>query len=537
MNCIYAKYLDFDLLKIPISLSFKKKYLYKTFIGSTLTIFGAILIIVYFIIRLNQIISKSIFTIISNEFQNPKGEIDFSNIPILFALADNNGNPLKLDSKIFEFSVVLSEYVQNFDINGNSNIIYTEKEIEIERCDNLTGFVDFSYFSEYNISYFKCIKPNQNLTINGTYGDIMSGYKSLKIIIKKCTVENCYNDKYIESFIANTKLVIAYLGYKTNFYNNKKDIEKTIYSRSISLSPFFSKKVFYSMTLVKYEIYDDLFLNNKKENFYFLNRDTFVEFSPNINIPDNIQNDTFAFFCFVYDGNMLRYTKKFEKIGEIFSYLGNYFNIILTFFRIINNYFSNKILFTDVFYTFFFEDKFKRKDKIVRFDNSKLFFLFNKNLNQSKINLKSQEKSINSHINLNVNVNSLIQQDKNLENNINKSPSLSPKNNNKTGLKRILTNKSKIFEKEKLVFQKDSKLFFFCPLWIIKSKKNLNHLLTIKESIVNSFSLENFLEMIKLKKSINNVQREKNPNFYEQRKNNLSDKNVRRQINKILDDK
>ena len=532
---IYTKYLNFDLLTIPISLSFKKKYLYKTFIGSTLTIFGAILIVVFFIIRLNQIINKSLFTLISNEFQNPKGEIDFSNIPILFALTDNNGNPLKLNSQIFEFSAVLSEYVQNFDINGNINIINTEKEIEIERCDNLTGFVDFSYFSEYNISYFKCIKPNQNLTINGIYGDIMSGYKSLKINIKKCTIENCYNDKYIESYISNTKLVVIYLGYKTNFYNkNNKDIEKTIYSRSISLSPFFSKKVFYSMTLVKYELYDDLLLNNKKENLYFLNRDTFVEFNPNIYIND-IKNDTFAFFCFVYDGNMLRYTKKVEKIGEIFSYLGNFFNIMQTFFRIINNYFSNKILFIDIFYTFFFEDRFKKRDKIVHFDNSKLFFLFNNNSNQSKLNIKTQEKSINSNINLNIN--SFIQQDKNLENNINKNSSLSPKNYNKNGLRRILTNKSKIIEKEKKVFKKDSKLYFFCPLWVIKSKKNLNHLLTIKESICNSFSLENFLEIIKLKNSINNFQRERNQHFNEQQKNNLSDKNVRRQINKILNDK
>ena len=48
------------------------------------------------------------------------------------------------------------------------------------------------------------------------------------------------------------------------------------------------------MTLVKYELYDDLFLNNKKENLYFLNRDTFVEFTPNIyNILDNIKNDSF----------------------------------------------------------------------------------------------------------------------------------------------------------------------------------------------------------------------------------------------------
>ena len=157
---IYAKYLHFDLLRIPISLSYKKKYLYNTFVGATLTIICAILIILFLIIKLKQILSKSQFSIISNEYQNPKGEIDFSNIPILFALADNNGNPIQINSKIFEFSVVSSEYVQNYDIDGNSHIINIEKEIEIASCDNLTDIIDFSYFSEYNLSYFTCIKPN-----------------------------------------------------------------------------------------------------------------------------------------------------------------------------------------------------------------------------------------------------------------------------------------------------------------------------------------------------------------------------------------
>ena len=118
---IYRKYLHLDLLRIPIFLSYKKKYLYRTVIGATLTIICSILIIVFFIIKLSQIISKSVFTIISNEYQNPKGQIDFTNIPILFTLADNNGNPLQMNSKISEFSVVLSEYLQNHDIDGKSN--------------------------------------------------------------------------------------------------------------------------------------------------------------------------------------------------------------------------------------------------------------------------------------------------------------------------------------------------------------------------------------------------------------------------------
>ena len=260
-------YNNFDLLRIPISLSYKNKYLYRTFIGASLTIIGIIILVVYFIVKVIEVIKKKSFVIISNEFQNPKASINFTNIPILFALADNNGNPLELNPKIVDFSVVLSEYVRIFDRNGNSHIIYLENQIEIDRCDNLNDSIDFSYFDEYNLSFFKCIKPFQNLSINGTYGDIINGYKSLKINIKKCNklIEECYDSEYIESIITNSRFIIVYSGHKTNFYDKKeKDIKKAVYSRSISLSPDFCKKVLYYMTLVKFKLYDNVLLDNKK---------------------------------------------------------------------------------------------------------------------------------------------------------------------------------------------------------------------------------------------------------------------------------
>ena len=538
---IYKKYLYFDLLRIPISLSYKKRYLYRTFIGATLTLIFSILIIVFFIIKFNEIIRKTEFSIISNEYQNPKGEIDLSTNPILFALADNNGNPLQLNSKIFEFSVVSTEYVQNYDTDGNSQIINYEKEIEIERCDNLIGQIDFSYFSDYNLSYFTCIRPNQNISLNGTFGDITNGFKNIQINIKKCNnlLKNCYNNQYIESYIYNTKLIIVYLGYKTNFYNVKKqDIEQVIYSRSYSISPFFKKKIYYYMSLVKYELYDNLFLNNKKENIFFVNSDTVVEINPNIPINNNTVNDNIiSYFSFVYDGNMIIYTKKMEKFIEIFSYISNFFNIMLTFLRIINNYFSNKILFIDIFYTFFFEDKFRKREKNVRFDNSHLFLLMNKEKNNSKINIKTQDKSINSNINLNSFIGDKnIIDNKNVVNNINKNVN-NPNIYNKTGLKRILTNKSKIIEKEKIVFKRDSKLYFLCPLWLIKTKKNLSHLIYIKESICNAFSVENFIEFIKIKKLLNNLSKGEISSLFEQRKNHFSDKNIRASIKDIINNK
>jgi hypothetical protein len=530
------KYTNFDLFTIPISLSFKQKYQYRTFIGASLSILCFVFLMIFFIIKLNQILKKSIFSITSNEFQNPKASIDFTNIPILFSLADNNGNSKELDPKIFQFSVVLSEYVQDVEDNGNSHIIYKEKEIEIDRCDNLNDSIDFSEFSEYNISYFNCIKPYQNLTINGKYGDVINGYKSLKINLKKCNniIENCYDNKYIDSYIANTKFLIAYLGNKNNFYNfNQKDIEKTVYSRSISLSPSLCKKVIYYTTLVKYELYDNLLLNNKKEKNYFINRDMFIEFNPTLDSEDPNENNILAFFAFVYDGNMIEYTKKVEKIGEVISYIGNLFNIMLTILRIINNYISNKILFIDVFYQFFFDERFKKKPKNVHFDNSNAFLINNK-LNSLKINSKTQEKSNNS----NQIFNSVLLEDKSLNNinlnNSNNNSNLNNSNNNKNALKRILTNKSIKIEKEKKKFLKESKFYYLFPMWIIKSKKNLNHLMVIKNSVCNSFSLENFLELLKIKKCINGIRKEKIHDLLEYKKSHNSDKNIRSEINKIF---
>ena len=114
---------NLDLLKIPISLSYKDKFLYRTHIGATLTMIGFIIIIVYIIIKFTEIIEKSSFSIISNEYQNPLDSINFTNVPILFAMTDADGNPLDLNKKLVDFSVVFSEYVQNFDEKGNSHMV------------------------------------------------------------------------------------------------------------------------------------------------------------------------------------------------------------------------------------------------------------------------------------------------------------------------------------------------------------------------------------------------------------------------------
>ena len=61
------------------------------------------------------------------------------------------------------------------------------------------------------------------------------------------------------------------------------------------------------MTLVKYQIYDNIFTNIKREQTYYLNRDMLLEYLPitkiNYNKSYNVySSDILAYFSFVYDG-------------------------------------------------------------------------------------------------------------------------------------------------------------------------------------------------------------------------------------------
>ena len=58
-----SPYNNFDLFTVPISFSYKDRYLYKTFVGATLSMIFLIVILIYIIFQFIQVIKKSSFTI------------------------------------------------------------------------------------------------------------------------------------------------------------------------------------------------------------------------------------------------------------------------------------------------------------------------------------------------------------------------------------------------------------------------------------------------------------------------------------------
>ena len=103
---------------------------------------------------------------------------------------------------------------------------------------------------------------------------------------------------------------------------------------------------------------------------------------------------------------------------------------------------------------------------------------------------------------------------------------------NKLKNKGIKRYNNKSIEKEKNDFIKNSKFYYLCPICIIKNKKNLETLLFVKNSICNCFSLETFIEFIKIEKAVKVEKKLKVTDILYTKYG--TSKNLKEEINKIF---
>ena len=108
-----------------------------------------------------------------------------------------------------------------------------------------------------------------------------------------------------------------------------------------------------------------------------------------------------AYISFHYSGSIIETRKEVQTIFKSLSNVGNIFNILLTIFKVINNYYSNKILFVDIFRTVFFG---KENINLNIKENIHLSNILN--LNKNNIN-KKNNLDISDEIGFNNNINNI----------------------------------------------------------------------------------------------------------------------------------
>ena len=199
-----------DLLHTPMSLSYKNEYFYTTYIGAALTIICLIIIICIGSIEIKELVDRSSFSIISNQYSDISQSIDFSKRTLLFQLIDNAGEMMDLDDKLYEFKAYDMEWLVEYDQDGKKNYKVINTELEIDHCDKvLTNNIE--YLSELDLSKYICIKPEQNITSYGYLGDMNNGYKGFRIYLNKCNNKvDCYDNTTILKRLQNIKFRVTY---------------------------------------------------------------------------------------------------------------------------------------------------------------------------------------------------------------------------------------------------------------------------------------------------------------------------------------
>ena len=506
----------YDFLNVPTSLSYKNEYFYATNVGAALTIFFFFIIVAVISYEIILLHKKSSFTLISNQYTDLFQPIDFSETPFLFQMINGNGKNLALDSKLFELVAYNMEQTIKTYENGTRKRKVTNTKIELEQCDKI--YKNETEYAELNLSRYICFKPGQNLTAFGLLGDLNKPYKGIRIYINKCSGENCYDNSVIEKQFHNAKFFVNYLSLSSNMFNLKsQDIKYQIFTKFCSLSPNILKKVVFTFDLGRFYLFNNILFGNNISFNYLIGNDYSmdVDLDPTSTLSSN--EYTIAYISFHYGGIILETRKQVLTVFESLSIVGNIFNIILTIFKVINSYYSNKILFVDIFNTVFFAKE-------------KSLFNIKDNNNIHLNNLYILKKSHGSENKKNLDISEQIDFD--VKSNNKKISFKQISNSNKmimqTGNKSMEKRSSKNNNENKKLFTETNIMYYYMlPFWILRRKKTFNRIYSIKDRICGYFSIEKINELIKFKENFENKSlRSKMSNSELIKINNINNENL-----------
>ena len=482
----------YDLLNVPTSLSYKNEYFYETNVGAVLTIFFFLIILILISYEVIVLYRKSSFTLISNQYTDLFQKIDFSETPLLFQMTNYNNKimDMDLDKKLFELVAYNMESYEEIYENGTKRRRVKNTIVELERCDKI--YSNILEYSELNLSNYICIKPGQNMTAFGLLGDKQNPYKGLRIYINKCTGQDCYDDTEIAKQFHNAKFYVSYLSLSSNmFYLNNDNISYQILTKFCSLSTNILKKIVFTFDIGQFHLYNNILFKTNVSFSYLLAND--YSFDVDLDPTSTLKSDeyTIAYISFHYGGNVIETRKQVLTVFESLSFIGNIFNIILTVFKVINNYYSNKILFVDIFNNVFFT-----KEKLnFHFKNN---FHINHSINNNKNNNEIIKNNIDDSKQICFNNSNNINNNSNKNNSIKK---ISNKMISKFNKNYVPKRKSKTLFENKEIIKNNNKLIYYyiLPLWVLKRKKTFNNIYLIKDRICGYFSIEKINELIRFK--------------------------------------
>jgi hypothetical protein len=341
---------NFDLYGTGIKLNISGQEKVNTWLGSILGLVTLLVILAFSMMFLTDLFQNKIKLLVHNKIYNFTHLNNLTNIPMMFSIVDELGNFIK-NENLYSIEVSYTSYIsENYNNKfkssfSNKNNIFNFK---LEKCPKVIQSRQFEkLFININLENFFCVPHEKyNLTLFGSHGDIINGFSSVDIQVKKCDKlkEICIDEEKIENKLSQASLLYLTLGYEIDHFNlitPQKPILQS-YMFPFNINTGIIKRWIHQITPIKYVSDIGLFRKLKNEVKFFYHQSTFLDIdsnnkiiqdkiSGNLNLEITRLSIRNSEFTSVFERN---YTKLLDFLGIIGGVV-NFLMIVFQFFNLI----------------------------------------------------------------------------------------------------------------------------------------------------------------------------------------------------------
>lgn len=336
-----------DFLGTKPTLNIRGQNNYKTTLGGALSIIVLISIISGASYFINQLLSKSNFTIIQSEEYYPLGYMNWTNYEIAVNLANKVGEKIPEADRIYSIKGLWYSYEKNNNSNSSQVEMETKlKFFDMEYCDLSRHFTNSSnlWKEEKFISSSFCLPKDYPLNISQIFTSV--GNKGILISLTRCsnttTKKNCFSPERIEKDLENVIVLIR----MKNFYFDHKLTGDTGVPYIFTHSPTVSSSVVYKSNYFfqNFEYFTDeslLFSSSNKRLYNVIGESR----QTSDLTKDTIVPGSFVMLNFNMHSMKKNVNKNYYKFQNMLADLGGLIKGIITVAGFINIYFSNLLFY------------------------------------------------------------------------------------------------------------------------------------------------------------------------------------------------
>lgn len=337
----YIKF--FDFLSTHPKLYVDQSIRYKNSIGGLFSLIIIIVTIIFTSLFIIDLSKRTNFRLIINEEMLENSKIDASNLPVVFELYNELGEPSNYTKRMISVEAKIINFYQNNKYALNSNFAYTSN-IKIRNCSKINsankfqGFINILKALNFN-KYDNCLDLSNKTNIESNL-NANKIQKILNINVNRCVNStnnnnSCLSDFDIDKLLNKTQIVFT----MPNFYLDNFDYEspgkfylqKDIFNLNSNILKVFN----YYLKEIEYVSENGLFLSEKKSKFFFKQK---YEKNENYIISEEDNQSILKLFISMTN-KKITYFRSYLKIQDHLASLMAFFHLLILIVKLILNVF------------------------------------------------------------------------------------------------------------------------------------------------------------------------------------------------------